>query len=103
MRMEGAERLRILIIEDGTSYVLDSGMDKQELMVKVAAVLTALAETNSGTPESMLYILCDMDMSKWEILRHVLLGAGFVTIKGNFVTLTESGKETAIKLESVIK
>lgn len=78
-------------------------MDKNELMTKVVAVLTTLVETNSGSPESMLYIgVCGMDMDKWMTLREILIKTGFVTIRGNYVTLTKLGKETGEKLNTVL-
>lgn len=77
-------------------------MDKNTLLTRLAAVVTTLDETN-GTPESMLYIFCDMDMQAYEILRNVLVKADLVTIRGNYVTLTQNGKETAQKLNAAIK
>lgn len=69
-------------------------MDKNELLTKIAAILTTLLETG-GSPESMLYIFCDMDMDKWTKMRYILTTAEFVTIKGNYVTLTAVGREKA--------
>jgi hypothetical protein len=76
-------------------------MDKNELLVKVAAIITTLLETG-GSPESMLYIFCDMDVDKWQMMRSILLKVGFVTIKGNYVTLTENGRIKAEKINQVI-
>jgi hypothetical protein len=77
-------------------------MSKKELLTLVAAVLTTLAETNSGAPESQLYILCGMDMERYSILRNALLQCKFVKISGNFVTLTTEGKIAADRLLAVI-
>lgn len=76
-------------------------MTKDVVLSRVAAIVTTLAEVN-GTPESMLYILCDMNMADYETLRDILVRANLVTIKGHFVTLTEQGEQTAIKLNLVI-
>ena len=95
-------------------------MTKDVLLARIAAIVTTLEETN-GSPESMLYIFSDMlwllacqintsNESKsqnskhqdYELIRDVLVKAGYVTIKGNYVTLTEAGKETAAKLNAVI-
>ncbi len=76
-------------------------MTRDDVMARVAAIVTTLDETN-GSPESMLYIFCEMNMSDYEMIRDILVRAKFVTIKGNFVTLTELGKETARKLNAVI-
>ena len=77
-------------------------MTKEMMLTRIAAIVTTLAETN-GTPESMLYIFCEMDMQAYEMIRDVLTRAKLVTIKGNYVTLTNEGKETARKLNEVTK
>ena len=77
-------------------------MDKNLLLTRVAAIVTTLEETN-GTPESMLYIFCDMDMSAYEIVRDILVKANLVTIKGHYVTLTNEGKSMAQRLNAAIK
>ena len=77
-------------------------MTKAEVYSRVASILCTLAETN-GAPESTLYIFCDMDMHKWQSLRGILVGAGYVDIKGNYVRLTSIGLDTAAKLEAAIK
>lgn len=77
-------------------------LDKQAIYVLVAGIITALADTG-GSPESNLYILCDMDMQKYRMVRFTLVEAGLVTIKGNYVRLTEAGKETAKRVEAVLK
>lgn len=76
-------------------------MEKDTLLVQIAAIVTALYETN-GAPESMLYIFLDMNMDLWRKVRTILVESGMVTIKSNYVRLTESGKETAQKLNKVI-
>ena len=76
-------------------------MTKDVLLTRIAAIVTTLEETN-GSPESMLYIFCEMNIQDYELIRDVLVKAGYVTIKGNYVTLTEAGKETAAKLNAVI-
>ena len=59
----------------------------------VYITLGTLAETNNGTPESMIYLgVCKSDIRKWEQLRGILLRGEFVTISGNFVTLTDKGR-----------
>ena len=71
-------------------------------IAKIAAIVTTLNETD-GAPESMLYIFLDMNMDEWQTMRHLLVSNGLITIKGNYVTLTEQGKETARKLNKAIK
>ena len=76
-------------------------MDKNEFLVKVAAIITTLLETG-GSPESMLYIFCDMDMDNWTKMSYILTTADLVTIKGNYVTLTENGRKAAEKINQAI-
>lgn len=77
-------------------------MDKQEAFVMVAAILTTLLETG-GSPESMLYIFCNMDMNKWQIIRSVLLDCKWVSISGHYVTLTAEGTLTAEALNKALQ
>jgi len=77
-------------------------MTKNILITRIAAILATLEETN-GSPESMLYIFCGMNMDDYQAIRGILVDAGYVTIKGNYVTLTASGRETARKINSVIQ
>ena len=75
-------------------------MTKNELIIKVAAALTTLNETD-GAPESMLYIgLCD-SIQEWEILRQLLIKCDLVTIQNHYVTLTKHGKETVATFNSL--
>jgi len=76
-------------------------MAKDEMLVKIAAILTTLDETN-GSPESMLYIFFDMNMDSYSKVRDILISAGLIRIKSHYVTLTNSGKVTAQKLNKVI-
>lgn len=78
-------------------------MTKKELMVYVTHVLTALAEGGGWSPEGALYTGLGMDLDRWQAVRHVLVGAGLVTIKSYQVELTDLGRETAQKLEAVLQ
>ena len=69
------------------------------MLAKIAAVIATLDETN-GSPESMLYIFFDMNMDVWTRVRDVLLEGDMITIKGNYVTLTEKGREIARKINA---
>lgn len=69
------------------------------MLAKIAAVIATLAETN-GAPESSLYIFFGMDMDLWQRVRNVLIEGKLITIKGHYVTLTESGYETARKINA---
>lgn len=72
-------------------------MDKNQVLARVAAIVSTLGETG-GSPESMLYIFCDMNMEDYQILRNILLQAKLVKVSGNYVTLTPEGKATAARL-----
>lgn len=71
------------------------------MLAKIAAVIATLDETN-GSPESMLYIFFDMNMDLWMKVRAILIESDMITIKGNYVTLTAKGKETAQKINQKI-
>lgn len=79
----------------------DSTMTKQALLTRVAATLSTLVETN-GCPESMIYLAFGGDIHEWEYLRDIMLQAGFITIKGHYVTLTEDGKIKALQINAMI-
>lgn len=76
-------------------------MDKNTILTRVAATITTLAETN-GSPESMLYLAFGADIHEWQVLRDILLKAGYVKISGNYVTLTTLGKVTADRLNKAL-
>ncbi len=77
-------------------------MTKNEVTALVAAILSSLHEAQSGCPESTLYILCDTDIHKWNTLRGIMLRAGWLEIKGNYVTLTPKGAEMAVEIDRVM-
>lgn len=77
-------------------------MTKNTLMARIAAIVSTLNET-SGSPESMLYIFCEMNMDDYQTIRGILVKSNWVTVKGNYVTITESGRGIARQIDSVIK
>lgn len=78
-------------------------MTQQEAMLKTAAILTALEDgNNQGTPESMLYIFCDMDIHFWNSLKTIMLTAGLIKVSANFVTLTDKGRRTAQDINRLV-
>jgi len=75
-------------------------MNPNQMLAKIAATVSTLAETE-GASESALYLtVCGCDMSTWETLRSVLLGSSLVSIKSHFVTLTPKGKEIGDKINA---
>lgn len=77
-------------------------MSKNELTAIIAAILSSLHEADNGTPESTLYILCGMDMDKWNTVRGIMLRAGWITCKSHFVNITNEGRNMAIKVNEVM-
>ena len=76
-------------------------MTKDMILTRIVAIVATLAETN-GSPESMLYLFCGMDMAAWEAIRDILIKANLVTISGHYVTLTDHGKATAEKINAAM-
>jgi predicted transcriptional regulator len=70
-------------------------MTKTELLTRVAAIVSCVGE---GIPESNLYIVCDMNMEDYSILREFLVNGELMKIKSHFATLTPKGIEMAEKL-----
>jgi hypothetical protein len=78
-------------------------MTKNELLAAIAGVLTTALETEPDLfPESMVYLILGSDLRKYEIVRDVLLNAGWITIQFNTIHLTESGRATALECERVM-
>ena len=74
-------------------------MTRDVLITRIAAIVSSLGD--EGTPESMLYIFCDMNIHDWEIVRDILVRGALVTIKNHYVMLTELGKKTATELNKL--
>lgn len=77
-------------------------MTKDMLMARIAAIVTTLADMG-GSPESTLYLALGMDMDAWQTIRGIMLRSGLVNISSHYVTLTDSGKVTADRLNAVIE
>jgi hypothetical protein len=73
-----------------------------QMLAKVAAIITTLAETADGCPESTLYIFCDMNMDTWQRMRAVLVGSDLVKISGYWASLTPLGRTTADKINTAL-
>jgi predicted transcriptional regulator len=73
-----------------------------ETLILITAMLCSLQETG-GTPESMLYILCEMDINKWHSIRELMIMADLIKISGNYVTLTKKGSDTATKMNAALR
>lgn len=75
----------------------------QQMLLYVATIVSTLNETYDGTPESNLYLFLNMDMDLWQRVKLVLLKTKMITIKGNYIRLTEAGKATAQKIDGMLK
>ena len=69
-------------------------MNDDRIKTLIYAILGTLAETHPRPAiESHLYIACGMDIEAWNNVRNVIVNAGWATVKGYQVRLTESGVE----------
>ena len=78
-------------------------MTKNELLAKVIAVLTTLEELGTGTPESMVYLALGMNLATYGQVRDILLRMKWVTIKANYIELTQAGKDKAVEINNQLK
>ncbi len=72
----------------------------QQVYSFVAAVLTTLHELNTDCAESTLYLACGMSLSRWDMLRGIMRSADLIDVKSHRVSLTETGRKAAIRLEA---
>lgn len=77
-------------------------MDRKEIFVAIASILTTALEVGAAGPErglyfpeSMAYLAMGGDIHKWEIVRGVMVGCGLITVKGNLIHITSLGREKA--------
>ena len=75
-------------------------MTRDEMNLTVCAIISTLAEGDTSLPvsESILYLGSGVNMHTWEVLRHLLLSGGVVTIENHGVLLTEKGLDMAEKI-----
>lgn len=76
-------------------------MTTNVLIVRIASVLSALLETG-GCSESMIYLGFGSDIHEWEVLKSVMLKAGFIQSKAHYVTLTDLGRSKAEEVDRLI-
>ncbi len=75
-------------------------MSERDVKIKILSTLSAIAATEDGCPESSLYLALGSEMRTWEMVRGVLSDMKFITVKGNYVRLTEAGKVMAAKIDA---
>lgn len=78
-------------------------MTKNDLVAKIAAILTTLAELNTGAPESTLYLACNMNLDHWSMIRAIMEKAGWIKVAHHYVRLTDAGKSKAQELETAFR
>lgn len=69
-------------------------MTHDQIITAVAAIVTTLAETNGG-PESSIYCALGCDIERWNKLRQLLVASNLVTLRSNWVELTDKGRTLA--------
>ena len=75
-------------------------MTQNDLIAAVAAVLTTLHETNGG-PESSAYLALGENLNDWHAVKAILIRAGWMTEKGNWLALTPDGTKKAKALAAL--
>ena len=76
-------------------------MDKKELMMMIAGVLTTAAEIQP-CPEVSVYMALGMDILKWEEVKGFLSMQKLATFAGHSIKLTPLGLEMDEKLGKLI-
>ena len=76
-------------------------MDKRYVQ-DIAAVVTTLAESGGGAPETMIYMALECDLRRWDALRMAMIGAELISESGNYVTITRKGRILAAKIETAL-
>jgi hypothetical protein len=76
-------------------------MDRKQVMIDMAAVLTTAAEIGGAVPQSPLYLALGGDLDRFTLVRDVLVKSGLATVTAETLTLTEAGRLTAAKLEAL--
>lgn len=62
---------------------------------RTAAILIAILETlneTDGGPESSIHLAMGCNLSAWHTYRGMLVAAGWIAIKGHWVSLTDKGR-----------
>lgn len=73
-----------------------------KLASQISAVVTTLAEFNTGCPSSSIYLAMGCDYSAWAGLSSVMERANLITVRNHFVTLTAKGKKLADDINQVL-
>lgn len=74
----------------------------KEVTAKIVAVLLTLAEEAPGTTvaESMIYLALGMDLRMYEIVKGVMVQAGWITVSNHRICLTDAGRDYGAKIQA---
>jgi hypothetical protein len=78
-------------------------MDRQEINVALAAILTTALEIKPGEffPCSMAYLALGSNIDNWNLIKEILLAAKLADISNDCITLTDKGRILAEKCNAV--
>lgn len=75
-------------------------MDKKELLLRVAAILTTLNESD-WSPETMLYLGTGSNLDEWMQVKFLLVSSGMVTAQHDTLAITDKGRELANRINAI--
>lgn len=78
--------------------------EKNTVITWIAGILTTINEVspNDPIPASSIYLAMGMNYHDYELVRNMLLSAGWITVTPSTIALTASGREKAIAIESAL-
>lgn len=77
-------------------------MSEQQVMARVAAILSTLLEAGGG-PESSVYLALGSNLSLWQGIKGLMVRSDLIRVDGNsWVELTEKGREIAEQCNAVL-
>lgn len=78
-------------------------MTKNELFVKLAAVIATIDEVEEA-PEVSMYLALGMDLDLWYMIKNILIVAGLAKANNNHtMSITPAGHEMALKIKAAVK
>ena len=79
-------------------------MDKKQVMVYLAMILTTLVDLESSgpIPKSSIYMAMRMDINKYSTMESIMLDAGLCTVTSETISLTDKGRALGIKCNEAI-
>jgi len=75
-------------------------------VIGVAALLSALRETNEPTPQGLLYMALmghGYSLDEFYKIVRILIKAGFATVDGSLIVLTDKGRLAAEAIDAEIE